>query len=424
MKMKTHLYAVTLMIFTILITGVGRDLTEEPNPLSGKNILDIPREDIISISRKDTLDIHGEILDISGKYILEVCEENILELSGKDFAETSGEDTLDIDWEDIVETIGLGRDLMEEPNPLSGKKLLEISGEDILEISGENILNVSRENTMDIHGEISDISGKDILELCEENILDLIGKDFVKTSGEDTLEIDWEDIVESIVSPAQICVSAHREVPCTPDCQSIYAPKNDLSMLMITLSRGGTGYFYPPYFSFCNDVLSYRAMSYAGWTTKAGVTMCLCYRFACELSPYITFTISPSSQTRLILALYDGNYYLKTHTWRRKLENFCPYLKEGQWTKLCLVVSKDFVKLQTSCSSVVLWREYGWADEPVIAVSGVNSYMTDLQMWDSASWDIAKKFMANRDPITGSVLKWSDIGYTLTGSATLETEWE
>ncbi|XP_077574417.1 uncharacterized protein LOC144197729 isoform X1 [Stigmatopora nigra] len=221
-------------------------------------------------------------------------------------------------------------------------------------------------------------------------------------SEKDILNFDEEDTLETIATPG-----------------------TNLSKLMITLSEGGTVYYYPPYFRFHHDVLSHHTMSYTGWTTKAGVTMCLRYRFASDLSPHIALTISPSSLTRLMLVSYNGNYYLKTQNSHSKLEMLGlggQGVKERQWTKLCLVVSKDFVKLQTSCSSAVLLREYGWASEPVIAVSGVDSHMTDLQMWDNASWAIAKEYTGHSGHIKGSVLKWSDIGYTITGNVGLEEE--
>ncbi|XP_077574418.1 uncharacterized protein LOC144197729 isoform X2 [Stigmatopora nigra] len=157
-------------------------------------------------------------------------------------------------------------------------------------------------------------------------------------SEKDILNFDEEDTLETIATPG-----------------------TNLSKLMITLSEGGTVYYYPPYFRFHHDVLSHHTMSYTGWTTKAGVTMCLRYRFASDLSPHIALTISPSSLTRLMLVSYNGNYYLKTQNSHSKLEMLGlggQGVKERQWTKLCLVVSKDFVKLQTSCSSAVLLREW------------------------------------------------------------------
>ncbi|XP_077460590.1 uncharacterized protein LOC144077034 isoform X2 [Stigmatopora argus] len=381
--------------------------SEEISYIGGEDILDTSGDDMLEANGKNILEISGEDnMDIHAEIILDISREDILDISGEDNFEISVEDILDISGEDNLEI--RGKDILD----ISGEVIMEISEEGNLDIIGEDFLDISRENFLELSEDnleissedISYIGGEDILDTSGEDILETSGEDILETSGENILNFDEEDTVETTATAG-----------------------TNLSKLMITLSRGGTGYYYPPYFSFRYDVLSHRPSSYSGWTTKAGVTMCLRYRFASSnLSPpHIAFTISPSSLTRLKLVSYDGNYYLKTQSWRRKLEMLelgGQGVKEGEWTKLCLVVSIDFVKLQTSCSSAVLRREFGWAGEPVIAVSGVDSHMTDLQMWDYASWAIAKKYTAHSGHIKGSVLKWSDIGYTLSGNVGLEEE--
>ncbi|XP_077430524.1 uncharacterized protein LOC144057121 isoform X2 [Vanacampus margaritifer] len=186
---------------------------------------------------------------------------------------------------------------------------------------------------------------------------------------------------------------------------------------------------------------AYTTMSYPSWTTEkptVGLTVCLRYLLDGETSARTTFTLSPSSRAPLTLGLdYDGSYLLAWSStyWSVRLKadvRMWPGMKDDLWTRLCLTMDTVRGVVQVFSGADMSVRKmapskFVWSGEPVIAMTGVDGQVTDLQMWDyPLSYVAILNYMT---PLSygwprGSVLTWSNIRYSLTGHALLEDAYE
>ncbi|XP_077407973.1 uncharacterized protein LOC144039009 [Vanacampus margaritifer] len=164
------------------------------------------------------------------------------------------------------------------------------------------------------------------------------------------------------------------------------------------------------------------------FTYPRGVTICLRYCFDHKMSPHTIFTLGRFSQTPLTLKSDNtGAFWLSTTTWTTRLgDNQWSGVrdKDGQWNRMCLVVYPNYnitMFYRGSSEKYLAWipEKYVFTGEPVIAMYGPGGHVTDLQMWDYPSVDNTYQYMTNGN-YEGSVLKWSNLRYRLTGASRLE----
>ncbi|XP_077385503.1 uncharacterized protein LOC144023671 [Festucalex cinctus] len=183
------------------------------------------------------------------------------------------------------------------------------------------------------------------------------------------------------------------------------------------------------------------AYPYPSWTTASptvGLTVCLRYLLDGETSGRNIFTLGPSSRAPLTLGLdYDGSYLLawSSRYWSVRLKanvRLWPGLKDDLWTRLCLTMDTVRGVVQVFNGANMSVRKmapskYVWSGEPVIAMSGVDGQVTDLQVWDyPLSYNAILNYMTppSYGWPRGSVLTWSNIRYTQTGNTLLEDAYE
>ncbi|XP_054639684.1 uncharacterized protein LOC129185977 isoform X2 [Dunckerocampus dactyliophorus] len=156
------------------------------------------------------------------------------------------------------------------------------------------------------------------------------------------------------------------------------SPTTNLNGKMVTLSSGGGGVsFYPPYFSLPPDTTTTRAddtkdnavtttvypntassvFTYPRWTTEpptGGVTVCLRYMLDLRWSSPVIFTLSPSSQAAMTLAVhYDGQHELRWSRLRYRSVYLSPSISMWPnvlpdiWSRVCITVDtlKSVVQL-------------------------------------------------------------------------------
>ncbi|XP_051932380.1 uncharacterized protein LOC127607773 isoform X2 [Hippocampus zosterae] len=186
---------------------------------------------------------------------------------------------------------------------------------------------------------------------------------------------------------------------------------------------------------------AYPTSAYPSWTTEAptkGVTVCLRYLLDSQTSSRDIFTLSPTSRAPLTLSSsYDGSdlMILSSVYWSMRLKanvRIWAGIRDDLWTRLCLTVDTVRGVVQVFSGSYMSIRKmapskYVWSGEPVIAMSGVDGQVTDVQIWDyPLSYNDIFNYMTphNYGWPRGSVLTWSDIRYTATGRVLLEDVYE
>ncbi|XP_022597778.1 cell wall integrity and stress response component 4-like [Seriola dumerili] len=223
-------------------------------------------------------------------------------------------------------------------------------------------------------------------------------------------------------------------------------PAVNLNGKMVTLSYNGGGIsFYPPNYSpqpsAWPSTPSYTT-TYPFSTTPPstrGLSMCLRY-----LSDYMptsyppTFIVSPRSSHPLTLRFRTTSYevsfdrYGYTNLYLSPRIKLLPGVAPDIWTRVCLTIDSMKNVAQMFSGSYMSIRKmlndrYSWTSEPVIAVSGFDGQVTDVQMWDyPLSYREVTDYMNGGvyRLYRGSVLSWSYINYSLSGNVLLEDVYE
>ncbi|XP_049894376.1 uncharacterized protein LOC126386219 [Epinephelus moara] len=172
-----------------------------------------------------------------------------------------------------------------------------------------------------------------------------------------------------------------------------------------------------------------------GWTTPAGVTVCL--RYLADDTSFSLLTISPSSRNPLRLDVSNAGYQLTFQYGYNSLylrPNIRFWSNPGAdiWTRVCLTLDSMKNVAQVFSGSHMSIRKlmpvkYAWSGQPVIEFSGFDGQMTDLQVWDyPLRYREVFNYMTGGVymPYSGSVINWSYIGYTPRGSILLEDVYE
>nr|XP_061833677.1 C-reactive protein-like [Nerophis lumbriciformis] len=234
----------------------------------------------------------------------------------------------------------------------------------------------------------------------------------------------------------------------------------DLNGMMVTLSyRGGGVSFYPPNYSIPPDntrayptrdyptrayptrdypTRAYPTSAYPSWTTESpprGVSVCVRYLMGEQTSSSSIFQLSPSSQAVMRLTTDNqGSYRLNWEKLTYQSVRLDPRIKMWSnvqpdiWTRVCVTVDtlRGVAQLFSDSNMsvrAIIPSKFVWSGEPVVAMSGFDGQVTDLQVWDYPLTYYTILTYMNRW-LSGSVLTWSNIGYSLTGSTILELTYE
>ncbi|XP_061747685.1 uncharacterized protein LOC133545936 isoform X3 [Nerophis ophidion] len=183
---------------------------------------------------------------------------------------------------------------------------------------------------------------------------------------------------------------------------------------------------------------AYPSSTYPSRTTESpylGVSVCVRYMAVQQRSSFV-WTLSPSSRGAMTLATNtEGSYLLRWQNLQYQSVHLDPKIKiwpdvtPDIWTRVCVTVdtlrsvAQIFRDADMSVRTI-LPLKFLWSGEPVVAMSYFDGQVTDLQVWDyPLSYFVIHNYMNNRW-LTGSVLTWSNIRYSLSGSTLVELVYE
>lgn len=180
-----------------------------------------------------------------------------------------------------------------------------------------------------------------------------------------------------------------------------------------------------------------RPTTYLPTTTAPstrGVSVCL--RYITDSTGGYIFTLSPSRYPQLKLE-FSGSGYSLSFAYSNQVYllpsiRLWPGLRLNMWTSICLTVDTikgvaQMFRDSDMSPRKLLMVQHVWQGEPAIDFSDFEGQLTEVQMWDYplSYKEVLYYTSSGYFGVTqGSVLRWSDISYSLRGRTLLEDSYE